>query len=99
MAQFVVLGSLGVVLTVAAIVWRCRPRNAGRLASASSAGDLFRRVSEKSLPAEGFEDWKLHFVRIAISALPPPRRACLGLEPQRQRLVRRAKATRVPACP
>ena len=99
MAQFVVLGSLGVVLTVAAIVWRGRPRNAGRLASASSAGELFRRVSGKSLPVEGFEDWKLHFVRIAISALPPPRRARIGRQPQRQSLVRRAKAMRMPTCP
>lgn len=100
MAQFVALGSLGVVLTVAAIVWRRRPpQGTGRYAGSGLASGLFRQVNGKSLPAEGFEDWKLHFVRIAISAFPPQRRSGFGPDPQPQAIGRRAKRAAMPTCP
>jgi len=100
MAQLVVLGSLGVVLAVAAIVWRRRPpQGTGRYASLGSASDLFRRGNGKSLPTEGFEDWKMHFVRIAISAFPPQRRSGFGLKPQPQGIARRPRRAGTPTCP
>lgn len=99
MAQLVVLGSLGAVLTVAAVVWRCRSTpGTSRHAHSGSARGLFRRVGGKSLPAEGFEDWKLHFVRIAISVLPPQRREAFGLQPQPQTVRSAAQRARTPKC-
>ena len=102
MAQLVAVGLLGVLLTVAAIVWRNRLPQTGkgrsRYPSLGSIGDMLRMAGGRSLPVEGFEDWKLHYLRIAISALPPPQRACCDLQPQ-QSLGRRAKAGRMPSCP
>ena len=99
MAQLVVLASLGVGLTVAAVVWRCRaPRGTGRYAHSGLPNGLFRQVGGKSLPAEGFEDWKLHFVRIAISALPPQRRPGFDLQPQPQRVSSPAKRPEMSKC-
>lgn len=78
MAQLAAVGLVGVLLTVAAIVWRNRSLQTGksrsRFPSFGSVGDLLRVVGGRSLPVEGFEDWKLHYLRIAISALPSQRR-------------------------
>jgi hypothetical protein len=78
MAQLAAVGLVGVLLTVAAIVWRNWSLQTGKSRSRSpsfgSVGDLLRVVGGRSLPVEGFEDWKLHYLRIAISALPSQRR-------------------------
>lgn len=82
MAQLVAVGLLGVLLTVAAIVWRNRLPQTGkgrsRYPSLGSIGDMLRMAGGRSLPVEGFEDWKLHYLRIAISALPSQRRLAIA---------------------
>ena len=83
MAELVAVGSLGVLLTVAAIVWRSPSPQTGkskcRYPNLRSAGDVLRTVGGRSLPVEGFEDWKLHYLRVAISALPSQRRSICRL--------------------
>jgi hypothetical protein len=74
MAQPLAAGLHGVLLSVAAIAWRTRSLRAGqgigRYPSLRPVGEMLRSVGGRSLPVEGFEDWKLHYLRIAISALP-----------------------------
>jgi hypothetical protein len=83
MAKFVAVGWLGVLQTVAAIVWRNRFPLTGssrsRYPNFRSVGAMFRVVGGRSLPVEGFEDWKLHYLRVAISALPSQRRSASPL--------------------
>jgi hypothetical protein len=83
MAKFVAVGWLGVLQTVAAIVWRNRSplmdRSRSRYPNFRSVGAILRAVGGKSLPVEGFEDWKLHYLRVAISALPSQRRSACRL--------------------
>jgi hypothetical protein len=75
MAQLaVVTASLSALPFVPAIAWRrrssLRAKGWSRYPGLRSVGGLFRGRGEKSLPVEGFEDWKLHYLRIAISAPP-----------------------------
>lgn len=74
MAQLAMVGLLGVLLTVAAIVWRNRSSQTGEntrgCPNLGSVGGVLRVAGGRSLPIEGFEDWKLHYLRIAISVLP-----------------------------
>ena len=79
MAQLVAVGSLRVLRSVAAIMWRNRSpsplpgKGRNRSPSFHSVGDVLRAVGGQSLPVDRFEDWKLHYLRIAVSALPPRR--------------------------
>ncbi len=82
MAHLVAVGLLGVLLTVATIVWRDRWPQTGksrsRYPSLGSVCDMLRMEAAGPLPVEGFEDWKLHYLRIAISALPSQRRLAVA---------------------
>jgi hypothetical protein len=75
--QIVAVVSLGVLLAAAALFcrdWKMR-RDKHRHGNSSSlaVGDIFRKVNSKPLPVEGFEDWKVHYLRLLVSARPPTR--------------------------
>jgi hypothetical protein len=66
MAQIIAVASLGALLTLAAVVWKNLPPQAGLIAGADpvslSISDIGRKVDAKSLPEQRIEDRTLVFV-------------------------------------